>query len=114
MLVALITDLGVCGVWLLQVKTLFDVRMTDVDAPSYVHHSVADVLTPAINEKMSIYRAAAAKENHASFHLLLSLWGHEADLLELFHRSHQLVGGRPILRYWGMTVFYCHPSYAPV
>ena len=78
MLVVLITDLGVHGVWLLQAKTLFDVRVTDVDAPSYVHHSVANVLTTAEDEKKSIYRAVA-KEHHASFSPFAISLGHEAD-----------------------------------
>ena len=37
---ALIADLEIRGVWLLQIEALFDVRVTD--APSYMSCSVAD------------------------------------------------------------------------
>lgn len=34
-------------VWLPQIGALFDVRVTDADALSYISHSVADVLVTA-------------------------------------------------------------------
>jgi len=47
---AFITHLGVRCVWLPQT----DIRVADVDAPSYVHCSVADVLTTAKVEKREL------------------------------------------------------------
>ena len=40
---ALIADLGVRGVWTPQAEALFDVRVTDSDAASYVNHTVSAV-----------------------------------------------------------------------
>ena len=42
---ALIANLRVHGVWTPKTDALFDVRVTDVDDPSYVGHPVAVVLT---------------------------------------------------------------------
>jgi len=47
---ALIADLGVRSVWLPQTEILFGICVTDSDAPSYVHCSVADVLATAGEE----------------------------------------------------------------
>ena len=55
---ALIADLGIRGVWLPQVEALFDVRITNADAPSYVS-PVADVLAAAEEEKKKKYLTAA-------------------------------------------------------
>ena len=43
----LITNLGVRGVWQPQGEALFDVRVVDTDAQSYISRSVADVLVNA-------------------------------------------------------------------
>ena len=40
---ALITALGIRGIWLPQIETLFDVRVTDADASSYMSRSVVDM-----------------------------------------------------------------------
>ena len=40
---ALIADLEVRGVWISQAEALFDVRVTDTDAPSYISPSVGTV-----------------------------------------------------------------------
>ena len=37
---ALIADLGIRGVWLPQIESLFDIRVTDADTPSYLSRSV--------------------------------------------------------------------------
>ena len=63
---ALITDLGVRGVWTPQAEVLFDVRVTDTDASSYVNRSVAAVLASAEEEKKRKY-LFAAESRRASF-----------------------------------------------
>ena len=62
----LIADLGVRGVWQPQGEALFDVRVVDTDAQSYISRSVADVLVSAEEEKKRKYRLAA-EACHASF-----------------------------------------------
>ena len=62
---ALIADLGIRGVWLPQIEALFDVRVTDSDAPSYMSHSVADVLVAAEEETKKYLTGAEA--HHVSF-----------------------------------------------
>ena len=49
--VTLIAHLGVRGVWQPQVEALFDVQVTDTDAPSCVDKSVSSILAAA-EEKM--------------------------------------------------------------
>ena len=44
---ALVTDLGIRGVWLPQTELLLDIRVADVDAPSYLTCSVGNVLAMA-------------------------------------------------------------------
>ena len=44
---ALIAYLGVRGVWIPQAEALFDIRVTDTDAASYIDHSVVAVLASA-------------------------------------------------------------------
>ena len=48
---ALIADLAVRGVWSPQTEALFDIRVTDTDAQSYIHQSPSDVLASAEREK---------------------------------------------------------------
>ena len=60
---ALIADLGVRGVWIPQGEALFDVRVVDTDAASYVNRSVSTVLASAEEEKY----LSAAELRHASF-----------------------------------------------
>ena len=62
----LIADLGIRGVWLPQVKALFDIRVTDADAPSYLSRSVASILTLAEEEKKRKY-VTAVESRRASF-----------------------------------------------
>ena len=54
------------GVWQPQGEALFDVRVIDTDAQSYISHSVAVVLVGAEEEKKRKYRLAA-EARHASF-----------------------------------------------
>ena len=73
---ALIADLGVRGVWIPQGEALFDVRVVDTDAASYVNRSVSTVLASAEEEKKRKY-LSAAELRHASLPLLLcQLMGH--------------------------------------
>jgi len=67
---ALFADLGVRGVWILQAESLFDGRVADTDAASYVNHSVSAVLATAEEEKKHKY-LSAAELCHASFTSLL-------------------------------------------
>ena len=62
---ALIADMGIRGVWLPQIKALFDVRVTNVDSPSYMSHSVTDVLVATEEEKKKYLTAAETRR--ASF-----------------------------------------------
>ena len=60
---ALIADLGV---WIPQGEALFDVRVVDTDAASYVNRSVSTVLASAEEEKKRKY-LSAAELHHPSF-----------------------------------------------
>ena len=73
---ALIADLGVRGVWIPQGEALFDVRVVDTDASSYVNCSVSTVLASAEEEKKRKY-LPAAELHHASFTpFVVSVDGH--------------------------------------
>ena len=58
-------DLGVREVWIPQGEALFDVRVADTDAASYVNHPVSVVLASA-EEKKHKY-LSAAELRHAFF-----------------------------------------------
>ena len=79
---ALVADLAVRGVWQPQAEALFDVRVTDTDAQSYLHRSPKDVLTTAENEKKKKY-STACEERRANFTPLCvsvdGMLGSEAD-----------------------------------
>ena len=61
----LIADLCVRGVWLSQVEALFDIRIIDTDAQSYLGRSPTQVMSFAENEKKRKYLdAAAARRAH--------------------------------------------------
>ena len=64
--VTLIADLRIRGVWQPQVDVLFDVCVTDVDAPSYCSRSPQAVLCSAEAEKKRKYMEACLAR-HASF-----------------------------------------------
>ena len=78
---ALIADLGVRGVWTPQAEALFDVRVTDMDASSYVNRSVAAVLASAEEEKKHKYLSAAESWRTSFTPFVISVdgvLGHEA------------------------------------
>ena len=52
---ALIADLGIRGVWQPQTMALFDIRLTDTDAKSYLSHSPRAVLAFAEADKKKKY-----------------------------------------------------------
>ena len=65
---ALIADFGIRGVWLSQIEALFDIQVTDTDAPSYLSRSVKNVLTTAEEEKKKKRKyVIAAEACHGSF-----------------------------------------------
>ena len=55
----LIADLGVRGVWSPQSEALFDIRVTDTDAQSYLGHAPESILFQAETEKKQKYSDAA-------------------------------------------------------
>ena len=55
---ALVADLSVRGVWVPQAEALFDVRVVDTDAQSYLDRSPLDVLSIAESEKKRKYHQA--------------------------------------------------------
>lgn len=59
-------DLACRGVWEPQRVALFDVRVIDTDAPSYVSRPVSNVLTSAEQEKQRKY-LEACEQRHATF-----------------------------------------------
>ena len=63
---ALIADLAVRGVWTPQTEALFDIRVTDTDAQSYVHRSPSDILAGAEKEKREKY-GQACEDRRALF-----------------------------------------------
>jgi len=62
----LIADLGIRGVWSAQSEVLFDIRVSDTDAQSYLSYSHKTVLLRAETEKKQKYFAAAL-DHHAHF-----------------------------------------------
>ena len=62
----LIADLGIRGVWLPQIEALFDIQVTDADAPLYLSRFVKNVLATAEEEKKRKY-VTAAEALHGSF-----------------------------------------------
>ena len=55
----MIADLGVRGVWFPQSEALFDIRIIDTDAQSYLSQPPISVLLTAENEKKRKYSAAS-------------------------------------------------------
>ena len=63
---SLIADFSARGVWQPQATALFDVRVIDTDAPSYVNESPDTVLMWAEREKKLKY-GRACEDKHATF-----------------------------------------------
>ncbi|KAL5493238.1 hypothetical protein EMCRGX_G014385 [Ephydatia muelleri] len=58
---ALVADLGVRGLWAAQTEALFDIRVMDTDAQSYISRTVDSVLLSAENEKKYLDALLATK-----------------------------------------------------
>uniref|UniRef100_A0A1X7UZP3 Uncharacterized protein n=1 Tax=Amphimedon queenslandica TaxID=400682 RepID=A0A1X7UZP3_AMPQE len=63
---ALIADLAVRGAWTPQTEALFDIRVVDTDAQSYLSKSPPDVLVQAEREKKAKHQSAC-EERRAIF-----------------------------------------------
>ena len=63
---ALVGDISIRGVWQPQSTAVFDVRVTDSDAPSYLRQSPMQVLRAAEREKKAKY-SSACEALHVSF-----------------------------------------------
>ena len=63
---ALIADLAIRGVWETQEEALFDIRVTDTDAKSYLTHSPNQVLAQAEKDKKLKY-GSSCEERRAVF-----------------------------------------------
>ena len=70
---ALIADLGVRGVWQSQSMALFDIRVVDTDALSYLSHSPTAVLALAEAEKKRKYCTASPDHRATYLHTLCFL-----------------------------------------
>ena len=68
---ALNADLSAHGVWDRQSAALFDIRVTDTDAPSYQNRNPMNVLKTAEIEKKNKY-GPACEEKHMSFTSLVT------------------------------------------
>ena len=55
---AMVGDISIRGVWQPQSTAVFDVRITDSDAPSYLHQSPIQVLRAAEREMKVKYSSA--------------------------------------------------------
>ena len=63
---ALIADLAICGVWQPQCEAIFDIRVVDIDAPSYRSRTPQDVLCTFKMDKKRKY-SQACQDCRASF-----------------------------------------------
>ena len=72
---SLVADLSIRGVWESQTVALFDIRVIDTDAPSYLHRDVASVLSSAEEEKKRKYIDAAEARRASFTPLVVSVGG---------------------------------------
>ena len=56
----LVADVSVCGVWVPQSEALFDIRIIDTDAWSYLDRPPLDVLSATESEKKKKYHQACS------------------------------------------------------
>ena len=71
----LVADLFVRGVWVLQSKALFDIRIIDTDARSYLDRPPLDVLSAAESEKKKKYHHACSDRRALYTPLCISVDG---------------------------------------
>ena len=72
---SLVADLSVRGVWQSQTVALFDIRVIDTDAPSYLHWDVVSILSSAEEEKKRKYNDAAEARRASFTPLVVSVDG---------------------------------------
>ena len=81
---ALVADIKARGVWQPQTTAIFDIRVIDSDAPSYLNISPQQVLKIAERDKKNKYSAACEKQ-HATFTTLcITVDGLLGDELQSF------------------------------
>ena len=68
-------DLACRGVWDTQKEALFDIRVIDTDAPSYVSRPVTSILRTAEEEKKKKYLSACERRNATFTPLVMSVDG---------------------------------------
>ena len=81
---ALIADLGIRGIWRPQTEALFDIRVVNTDAPSYVKCTVNAVLLTAEQEKKKKYQEAVQTRRATFTPFVVSVdgvLGREANVL---------------------------------
>ena len=71
----MVADLSVHGIWFPQSKALFDVRVIDTDAWSYLDRSPLDVLSAAESEKKKKYHYACSDRRALFTPLCISVDG---------------------------------------
>ena len=71
----LVADLFVRGVWVLQSKALFDIRIIDTDTWSYLDRPPLDVLSAAESEKKKKYHHACSDRRALFTPLCISVDG---------------------------------------
>ena len=72
---SLIADPSIRGVWQPRTVALFDVRVTDIDAPSHSQRVVTAILSSAEEEKKKKYSEAAALRRASFTPLVVSVDG---------------------------------------
>ena len=72
---SLVADLSIRGVWQSQTVALFDIRVIDTDALSYLHRDVASVLSSTEEEKKRKYNDAAEARRASFTPLVVSVDG---------------------------------------
>ena len=101
---SLIADLSIRGVWQPQTVALFDVRVTDTDAPSYSQRVVSAILSSAEEAKKMKYSKAAALRRASFTPFVVSVDGSwvekQAFLSDILLRNSFISGKSQTVRYW--------------
>ena len=74
-LLCMVADLSIRGVWQSQTVALFDVRVIDTDASSYLHRDVATILSSVEEEKKRKYNDAPEARRASFTPLVVSIGG---------------------------------------
>lgn len=81
---ALVADLGMRGVWQPQSEALFDIRVVDTDAQSYLHRSPKSVMESAETSKKNKYNTACEARRATFTPFVASVDGILAKEAEIF------------------------------